>query len=107
MSSKMGLSKAKAKAVMKILKSKFPSATRFLDALPPIALNNTLIIVPVSAPSTMVAAIGKLIAPAYSALSVSAIVTELDCIMTVKTNPKSKKTINGICEYGVKSKSCT
>ena len=65
-------------AVMKILNNKLPSATRFLDAFPPIALNTILIMVPVSLPRTIAAAMGNPIAPALRALNVSAIVTELD-----------------------------
>ena len=62
--SKVGFSRAKAKTVRKILKKKFPSATRFLAAMPPIEPNNILMVVPVSEPSTIAAAGAKPIAPA-------------------------------------------
>ena len=65
-------------AVMKTLNNKLPKATRFFDALPPIALTRILMIVPVSPPNTIAAAIGNPIAPAFKALNVSAMVTELD-----------------------------
>ena len=70
--------KMKDKLVIEILKTKLPSATRFFVAFPFEALKMIYIIVPVSAPNTIAAAGGKLIAPACNALNVSAIVAELD-----------------------------
>ena len=75
---RIGLSNIKALAVMKILNNKLPNATYFLEAFSPIALNTILIMVPVSLPRTIAAAMGNPIAPGLSALNVSAIIAELD-----------------------------
>ena len=66
------------KIVRKILKIILPNATLFLAALPPKAVNNILIVVPVSEPSTIAVACGKSITFVCKAVRVSAIVTELD-----------------------------
>ena len=100
-------SNRKAKAVMKMLKRILPSATLFFAALPPTALNMIFIVVPVSEPSTMAAAGVKAMAPACIALSVSAMVTELDCTSMVITKPMSKKIASDTWAYLEKSKAST
>ena len=75
---KIGFRKSIANEVKNTLKIKFPKTTLFLVAFPSKAPRINLIVVPVSDPKTIAAAIGKFIASTCSALRVSAIVTELD-----------------------------